>query len=100
MYLQTGDNASLSMEISSFFGAMWVPVPEDLAPGDVSLTPKQSMKFRIEITPALDNYELNDAVMIESNRERWCTASACSRSLSVAARAEPRSGCLHIPRPR
>jgi subtilisin family serine protease len=62
--LASGENFSLWMEFSDWFGSYWDIVPADFA---FSLTPKTSMKFKIEVTPVPGEYLLKDSLVVTNN---------------------------------
>jgi subtilisin family serine protease len=64
LQLGSGENFSLWMEFSDWFGNYWDLVPPDFA---FSLTPKTSKKFKIEVTPVPGEYLLTDSLIITNN---------------------------------
>jgi subtilisin family serine protease len=67
LQMKSGSDMTLWMEMSGFFGNYWAQIPGEVAAGDIILSPKQTQKFRITVSPAMDNYTLTDALVIESN---------------------------------
>ncbi|HEY9049355.1 MAG TPA: T9SS type A sorting domain-containing protein, partial [Ohtaekwangia sp.] len=67
LQIKDGSEVTLWTEMSGFFGTFWAQVPGEVSPDMISLLPKQTQKFKVEVTPSLDNYTLNDILIIESN---------------------------------
>ncbi|RAW01259.1 S8 family serine peptidase [Pseudochryseolinea flava] len=65
MKLESGEDFTLWMEVSGFFGKYWDVVPAELS---LSLAPKAAQKFKVEIAPAVGmNEVLRDEIVIKSN---------------------------------